>query len=98
MTDVDSVRDALRRVCDPEVGINIVDLGLVYEISVEGDTVVVIMTFTTEGCPAANVLLVEVEDAIANLPGSPLPDVRVTFDPPWSPDMISADGKNLLGT
>ena len=93
---VESVREALRQVFDPEIGVNIVDLGLVYDIEADGNTILVIMTFTTEGCPAASRILIEVEDAIVNLPGNPEPDVRITFDPPWSPDMISPDGKAYL--
>lgn len=92
------VREALRQIFDPEIGINIIDLGLVYDIAVEGDVVRVEMTFTTEGCPVAGKILVEVEEAIANLSKRLEPDVRVTFDPPWSPEMISPEGKAMLGS
>ena len=92
------VREALRQVFDPEIGINIIDLGLVYDIAVEGDAVRVVMTFTTEGCPVGGQLLVEVEEVIANLSDRLEPDVRVTFDPPWTPEMITPEGKALLGS
>ena len=98
MTDLaDLAREALKQVFDPEAGVNIVDLGLVYDIAEEDGGVRVVMTFTSEGCPAASHLLIAVEEAIANLPGSPTPDVRVTFDPPLEPEMITADGRALLG-
>lgn len=98
MTDlVDLAREALKQVYDPEAGVNIVDMGLIYDIAEENGSVQVVMTLTSEGCPAASQILVAVEEAIANLPSSPTPDVRITFDPPWTPEMITADGRALLG-
>ena len=98
MTDlVDLAREALKQVFDPEAGVNIVDMGLIYDIAAEEGGVRVVMTFTSEGCPAASQLLIAVEEAIANLPGAPMPNVLVTFDPPWTPEMITADGRALLG-
>lgn len=96
---VEDVREALKQVFDPEAGINIVDMGLIYDIAEEEDGGVrVVMTFTSEGCPVASRILIEVEEAIARLPGNPEPNVLITFDPPWTPDMISPDGRALLGS
>jgi metal-sulfur cluster biosynthetic enzyme len=96
MTDIaDAARDALRQVIDPEAGLNIVDMGLVYDVREEGDTLKVLMTFTTEACPAGPMLLANVEEALCAL--HPKVVIDLTFDPPWTPEMITAEGRGLLG-
>lgn len=94
---MDHAWDALKTVLDPEAGLNIVDLGLIYDVDVSSDGVIdVAMTFTTESCPVGPILLEAAEAALRNLPG--ITDVRVaiTFDPPWTPDRITPDGKAWL--
>jgi metal-sulfur cluster biosynthetic enzyme len=94
---VDRARDALKSVMDPEAGLNIVDLGLVYDIAVENGRLVAVITFTTEACPVGPRLAREAEHALAAVAG-PLPvEIRVTFDPPWTPERITPDGRALLG-
>ncbi len=88
--------DALKHVLDPEAGINIVDLGLVYAIEAEQKRVAVTMTFTTEACPVGPALLAEAEHVLAALPGAPAVDIAVTFDPPWTPARITPDGRRAL--
>ena len=98
MTDiVDRARDALKTVFDPEAGINIVDLGLVYDVAVEDGALVATMTFTTEACPAGPRLAAEAERALAAAAGGLPVALRLTFDPPWTPERITADGRALLG-
>ena len=96
---VDEIRAALKAVIDPELGQNVVDLGLIYEIEVIDDCVVrVSMTTTTRGCPATGYLKQAVEEVAWAVPGVEFVDVELTYDPPWSPDFIAPEIAGLLGT
>jgi metal-sulfur cluster biosynthetic enzyme len=97
MVTPEAVRDALHRVLDPELGLDIVDLGLVYGVEVIGTRVFVTMTLTTPLCPINELLTASVDDAVRALPG--VTDVRVdlVWTPPWSPDMVSQEGRQKLG-
>ena len=81
----DQVRLALRRVKDPEVGLNIVDLGLIYEVSVDGADVNVDMSLTSPGCPAGPQILHEAEEQLRTLPGVGGVTVNLVWSPPWTP-------------
>ena len=94
---VDHARDALKSVMDPEAGLNIVDLGLVYDLVLEDGRLVASITFTTEACPVGPRLAEEAERALAAVAGSIPVEVRITFDPPWTPERITPDGRALLG-
>ncbi|WP_296709301.1 metal-sulfur cluster assembly factor [Rhodoblastus sp.] len=95
---VQGVREALREVIDPEIGFNIVDIGLIYDISVdEGGIVRITMTTTTKGCPATNYLWEGAGEAAQSVAGVQGVDVLLTYDPPWSPDMMSAVANDILG-
>jgi metal-sulfur cluster biosynthetic enzyme len=92
------IKDALRQVIDPELGYNIVDLGLVYDVATEaGGMVRVIMTTTTPGCPATNYLKAGAGEAASAVPGVEFVDVRLTYEPRWSPEMMSPDAKAHFG-
>ncbi|HWM82209.1 MAG TPA: metal-sulfur cluster assembly factor [Pseudolabrys sp.] len=95
------VKEALRVVIDPELGYNIVDLGLIYDVAVEdggnGGIAHVAMTTTTRGCPATSYLQNGAEDAAASVPGIASVDVTLTYDPPWTPEMMTDDAKQHLG-
>ncbi len=93
----DQVEEALHTVYDPEIPVNIYDLGLVYSIDVADGNVVVIMTLTAPGCPVAGAIMQEVNDKIMAIPGVTNADVRLTFDPPWTKDMMSEEAKLELG-
>ena len=96
---VDAIRAALKAVIDPELGQNVVDLGLIYEIEVIDDCVVrVSMTTTMRGCPATGYLKQAVEEVAWAVPGVEFVDVELTYDPPWSPDFIAPAIAGLLGT
>ena len=96
---VDAIRAALKAVIDPELGQNVVDLGLIYEIEVIDDCVVrVSMTTTMRGCPATGYLKQAVEEMAWAVPGVEFVDVELTYDPPWSPDFIAPEIAGLLGT
>jgi metal-sulfur cluster biosynthetic enzyme len=90
------VRDALKAVTDPELGLNIVDLGLIYDVAVEGKTAIVRYTLTTMACGLGPLI----ESGIKEVTGAlPFDDVQteLVLEPPWSPERISAEGKAFLG-
>lgn len=83
------IRHALRGVIDPEIGLSVLDVGLIYRIEVGDDGVAVIdMTTTSRGCPAAEYLLDAVRERALDTGVAAQVDVRLTFDPPWSPEMM----------
>jgi metal-sulfur cluster biosynthetic enzyme len=89
----DAVAEALRMIIDPEIGGNIVDLGLVYGIRASGTGLVEItMTTTTRGCPASGYLRQAVCDCAENVPGVEYVQVHLTYEPQWSPDMMRETG------
>ncbi len=95
---VEQIREALRQVIDPELGCNIVDLGLVYHVAVEeGGAVRITMTTTTPGCPATGYLKQGVGEAASGVAGVESVDVELTYDPRWSPEMMSAEAKEQFG-
>jgi FeS assembly SUF system protein len=90
--------DALRTVFDPEIPVNIYELGLIYGIEVKPSGEVVIrMTLTSPGCPVAASLPLEVESRMREIPGVTSAKVEIVWDPPWNPEMISDAGKLQLG-
>ena len=93
----DEVMDALRDVYDPEIPVNVVDLGLIYTVEVEDGDVHVEMTLTAAGCGMGPYIAQQAEWRIAELDEVEDVQVDVVFDPPWNPDMITDDGKRLLG-
>jgi metal-sulfur cluster biosynthetic enzyme len=98
MVSEEGILQSLRGVIDPEVGVNIVDLGLIYSTEVHGDKVRVIMTMTTPACPMHSYLREEVREAILGQYAEVEDvDVELVWDPPWSPRMISDKGKRQLG-
>lgn len=95
---VASITNALRRVIDPELGYNIVDLGLVYRVAVEDGVVAnITMTTTTPGCPATSYLKQGARDAAWSVGGIEFVDVKLTYEPPWAPHMMSTEAKRHLG-
>lgn len=108
MVSEEDVRDALKNVIDPELGINIVDLGLVYDITISEDAdlgenedkhVHVLMTLTTPGCPLHEVFRDEVKNKVSELDPYDPEDVEVelTFEPPWSQEKMSDEARAELG-
>lgn len=96
--DDEAVREALRRVMDPELGYNIVDLGLVYAVLVnDGGIVNIVMTTTTRGCPATAYLQEGARDAAWSVEGVKSVDVTMTYEPKWSPRRMSAVAMQHLG-
>ncbi|MDH4059778.1 MAG: metal-sulfur cluster assembly factor [Aquincola sp.] len=97
--DEDRVRDALRRVTDPEAGMNIVDLGLVYGIEIgEGGAVRLELTMTSAACPMADMIVGDVRDALAGEFGAATPvEVEIVWDPPWTPERMSDFAREHFG-
>jgi metal-sulfur cluster biosynthetic enzyme len=94
--DVQEIRSALRGVIDPELGVNIVDLGLVYGIEVDGNDIAVEMTMTTPSCPLGEYLTDSVERALSlSFPHTRV-GVGIVWEPAWSPEMISEQGRKEL--
>ncbi len=90
--------DALMKVIDPEAGENIVDLGLVYGIEVEGHVVTVLLTMTSAACPMGEMLLDDINSTLAKLlPEEMSIEINLVWEPPWNPDMMSAEAKQRLG-
>jgi len=93
----ESVKDALSTVNDPEIGMNIIDLGLVYDIEVDGeDNVTIEMTLTSPGCPLGDVITQQV-DAACTAAGAKTTNVEIVWSPPWTPEMMSEEAKERLG-
>ena len=98
MPDDDALRDALRQVDDPEAGMNIVDLGLVYGVEVTADAVRVDLTMTSAACPLAEMITERVRSVLgAILPAGAAVEVRLVWDPPWTPDMMTGIAKEHFG-
>jgi metal-sulfur cluster biosynthetic enzyme len=91
------VRQSLRMVIDPELGENVVDLGLIYAITVKEGVVGVEMTTTTRGCPATAYLKDAVQSAAWILPGVHHVEVKLTYEPPWAPEMMNDEARANLG-
>jgi metal-sulfur cluster biosynthetic enzyme len=84
------VTQALRDVFDPELGMSIVDLGLIYDVQIDGGRVRITMTLTTQGCPLHDSMSEWVRQAVGKIPGVEEVAVTITFEPPWSPDRMDA--------
>ena len=98
MVNLEEVRQALTEVLDPELGLNVVELGLVYEIAEPGEgDVAVRMTMTTPGCPMHDSISGSVEWAVMHVNNVASVNVDVVFDPPWTPDMMTLEAKSKLG-
>ena len=94
----EDVREALRQIVDPEIGINIVDLGLVYECNVDDEgQCAITMTLTSPGCPLSGYIGTAVDSAVSELDGIKNVDVDIVWSPPWNPSMMSEDAKLELG-
>jgi metal-sulfur cluster biosynthetic enzyme len=98
----ESIYAALRQVQDPELFVNIVDLGLVYEVGVKdapggGSAVHVKMTMTSPACPAGPQLIQDARDALLDLPGVEEAEVEMVMSPPWTPDRMTEEARDELG-
>jgi len=97
MPSPEEVFDALRVVEDPELGMDIVELGLVYDVEVEGPKVHVTFTLTSMGCPVGPMIEQQINETVAGMDGVDEVTPELTWSPPWSPEKMSEDAKFVLG-
>lgn len=91
------VLQKLSEVVDPEIGLNIVEMGLIYSVEINDESVNVKMTLTAPGCPLQNTLVSIAKDSIQQLPGVKNVNIQIVWDPPWHPSMMSEEAKKKLG-
>ncbi|MBN2636911.1 MAG: DUF59 domain-containing protein [Prolixibacteraceae bacterium] len=94
---IDLIINNLKEVYDPEIPVNIYDLGLVYNVDVDGDTANVLMTLTAPGCPVVDILVDDVTQAAQAVEGIENVNVELTFEPPWDKTMMSEEARLELG-
>jgi metal-sulfur cluster biosynthetic enzyme len=97
MPSVDEVEEALTNVIDPELGLDFVELGLVYEIEVDGSDVNITFTLTSPGCPIGPQVSDQMKEFVSELDGVETVNPNMTFTPAWTPDLMSEDAKFALG-
>ncbi|MEJ2239881.1 MAG: metal-sulfur cluster assembly factor [Gemmatimonadales bacterium] len=97
MTSIEEIRDSLRQVKDPELGLNIIDLGLVYDVLVDDGDVHVLMTLTSPGCPAGDQILRDADAAIRSLDAVTNVEIELVWEPFWNPDRIDPKVRLLMG-
>ena len=93
----EEVFEALHQVEDPELGMDIVELGLFYDAEIQGEDVKVIYSLTSMGCPAGQMIEEDIDRVLHEIPGVESVSSELTFDPPWTPDRMSDDAKFILG-
>jgi metal-sulfur cluster biosynthetic enzyme len=93
----EAVLQTLRQVIDPELGCNIVDLGLVYNVSITGQKVAVTMTLTTQGCPMHDSIRWGAQNVLLTIPGVEEAEIKVVWDPPWTPALMTEFGRSVTG-
>ena len=97
MVTKDKIIETLKQCYDPEIPINIVDLGLIYDIRIEQGTVLIKMTLTARGCPMSAFIAENVKRRIEALDGAGKVTVQMVWDPPWTPERIDPEAKKILG-
>ena len=93
----DDIIEILKTCFDPEIPIDLWNLGLIYDIKINDRNVYILMTLTTPNCPVAETLPVDVEDKVKTIKGTKSVEVEITFDPPWTQDLMSEEAKLELG-
>jgi len=93
----EQIVDALKTVYDPEIPVDIYELGLIYDIKIKDNKVFILMTLTTPNCPSAQSLPMEVKDRVIRVPGVEDVDVEIDWDPPWGMEMMSEEARLELG-
>jgi metal-sulfur cluster biosynthetic enzyme len=92
------IREELKTVIDPEIGLDVINLGLIYDVKLDGGAVAIVMTLTSPGCPVAGMFMSNVKNAVEAIPGVGSCTVDLTFNPPWDPRThASEEAKMMLG-
>lgn len=98
MPDEDAVREKLKECYDPEIPVNIVDLGLIYSIEIDGTAVDVTMTLTAVGCPVADQMKAQVMNKVEEFDDVDEAGCEIVFEPPWTPEMVTEEGEAALSS
>ncbi len=93
----EQIVDAIKTVYDPEIPVDIYELGLIYDIKIKDNKVLILMTLTTPNCPSAQSLPMEVKDRVVRVPGVEDAEVEIVWDPPWGMEMMSEEARLELG-
>ena len=93
----EKILEALSQVYDPEIPIDIVNLGLVYKVTIDNDIVNLEMTMTSPGCPSAREIIMEAQTIVSELDGVKETNIEIVWDPPWSPEKMSEEAKLSMG-
>ena len=96
MVTKEEILEELKVVEDPEIGMDIVNLGLIYEVDINNDKVLLKMTMTAPTCPVTPWILAEVQKVVENIPGVEMADVELVWEPPWNPSMMSDVARDML--
>lgn len=97
MVDQEIIRESLKGILDPELGLNIVDLGLIYDIEIQDGDVQVAFTLTAMGCPIGPMIGEQIQETVMALPGVKTVSAELVFDPPWDPSLMNEDLREELG-
>jgi FeS assembly SUF system protein len=97
MVSKQEVMNVLKDCYDPEIPVNIVDLGLIYDVSINSGKVIIEMTLTAVGCPLSGMITDEIVQKVSSMKGIKNVDVKLVFDPPWSPEKMSSKARQQLG-
>jgi metal-sulfur cluster biosynthetic enzyme len=97
MPTVEDVQEALTNVIDPELGLDFVELGLIYDVEIEGGDVFVTFTLTSPGCPIGPQVSEQIDEFVSDLDGVTGVHSKMTFSPPWTPELMSEEAKFALG-
>ena len=96
MVTKEEIMEELKVVEDPEIGMDIVNLGLIYEVDINNDKVLLKMTMTAPTCPVTPWILAEVQKVVENMPGVEMADVELVWEPPWNPSKMSEEARASL--
>jgi metal-sulfur cluster biosynthetic enzyme len=97
VVDQEIIRESLKGILDPELGLNIVDLGLIYDIEIQDGDVQVAFTLTAMGCPIGPMIGEQIQETVMALPGVKTVSAELVFDPPWDPSLMNEDLREELG-
>jgi len=97
VVDKEVILEALKQVYDPEIPVDVVNLGLVYEVKIDGARVEIRMTTTAPGCPVADYIAAQAKRVVGKLEGVGEVDVEMVYEPPWSMDRVTKEGREMLG-
>jgi metal-sulfur cluster biosynthetic enzyme len=97
MVTKEDVMKVLKECYDPEIGVSLLDLGLIYDVKVENDKVNIKMTLTTPGCPMHSYMVQDVQNKVKSIKGIQEVNIELVWDPPWTPDRISKSVRKQLG-